>query len=226
MKRSALRLFLCLSLCFGGYFTTSSGQQTRPADLGYVPDEIIVRFTPRSSRLQRDAVSIGRRGRILRRLNAVNLDRVQLPPGVSVQAGIADWRTDPAVVAAEPNYIRTIVAAPNDPEWAGGRLWGLEKIQAQTAWLLSTGGPDVVVANIDTGVNYNHPDLTANMWRNPGEVAGNGLDDDANGYIDDVFGIDTANDDTDPMDDHGHGTHTAGTIGGVGNNGIGISGVN
>ena len=64
------------------------------------------------------------------------------------------------------------------------------------------------------------------MWRNPGEIAGNGIDDDANGYVDDVYGIDTVNDDSDPMDDHGHGTHTAGTIGAVGNNGIGVAGVN
>ena len=83
----------------------------------------------------------------------------------------------------------------------------------------------MVVADIDTGVDYNHPDLAANMWINPGEIPNNGIDDDGNGYVDDVLGIDTVNDDSDPMDDHGHGTHTAGTVAAAGNNGIGVVGV-
>src|SRR5205085_5286787 len=77
----------------------------------------------------------------------------------------------------------------------------------------------------DSGVNYNHPDLAANIWVNPGEIPGNGIDDDHNGYVDDIHGIDVFNGDSDPMDDFGHGTHNAGTIAGVGNNGIGVAGV-
>ena len=76
-----------------------------------------------------------------------------------------------------------------------------------------------MVGVIDTGVDYNHKDLAANIWTNPGEIAGNGIDDDGNGYIDDVHGWDFCNGDNDPMDDNGHGTHVAGTIGAVGNNG-------
>jgi subtilisin family serine protease len=79
---------------------------------------------------------------------------------------------------------------------------------------------------IDTGVDYTHPDLSANMWRNPGEIAGNGRDDDNNGYVDDVHGIDAQNLDTNPMDDDDHGTHCAGVIGAASNNGVGVSGIN
>ena len=128
----------------------------------------------------------------------------------------------------QPNYVRRVAAPapPNDPYWTFGLLWGIERIQAQPVWTTFTNGsPDVVVAGIDTGVDYTHPDLAANMWVNPGEIPGNGLDDDGNGYVDDVHGIDAINGDSDPMDDHGHGTHTAGTIGATGDNGAGVVGV-
>lgn len=102
----------------------------------------------------------------------------------------------------------------------------MDKINAPAAWNASTGSSAVVVADIDTGIDYNHPDLAANLWVNTGEIAGNNIDDDGNGYVDDVYGIDAYNADGDPLDDHGHGTHTAGTIGACGNNGAGVVGVN
>lgn len=135
----------------------------------------------------------------------------------------------------EPDYKLYALEIPNDPMF--NQLWGLHNtgqtggtadadIDAVEAWDVFTGSSNVLVVVIDTGVDYNHPDLAANMWVNPGEIPGNGIDDDGNGYIDDVRGWDFYNNDNDPMDDNGHGTHCSGTIGAVGNNGIGVVGVN
>ena len=99
-------------------------------------------------------------------------------------------------------------------------------IRAEGAWDLTTGDAAFRIAVLDTGVDYNHPDLAANIWTNPGEIPGNGIDDDGNGWIDDLHGYDFANDDGDPLDDHSHGTHVAGILGAVGNNGSGVAGVN
>lgn len=106
-----------------------------------------------------------------------------------------------------------------------GRLWSFEKVDAYAAWKNVIGSDEVVVANIDTGVDYNHEDLINNIWRNPGEVPNDGRDNDRNGFVDDVLGWDFVNNDNRPWDDNGHGTHTAGTTGATGGNGRGISGI-
>ena len=193
-----------------------------------MPGEVIVKFQPQATSPQRNGILAARGARLIRRFGAVDLHHVRLAPGQSVDEAVAAFRAIPGVVLAQPNYIRKITATapPNDPYWSFDLLWGLQKIQAQQTWTaLTTGDPGIVVGDIDTGVNYTHPDLAANMWRNPGEIAGNNIDDDNDGYVDDVFGIDTINHDSDPMDDNGHGTHTAGTIAAVGNNGVGVVGV-
>lgn len=124
--------------------------------------------------------------------------------------------------------------APNDPyynstgSWgqAYPDLWGMKKINMERAWNQTIGSTEVVVADIDTGVDRNHEDLKDNMWVNINEIPNNGIDDDANGYIDDYYGWDYVANDPDPMDDHGHGTHTAGTITATGGNLTGVVGVN
>lgn len=164
--------------------------------------------------------------------------RVQLPAEQTVESAItASWvANDSRIVAVEPNYIWYLeVTEPDDPLYtdAGNPLWGLNNatlatadISAPEAWDFSTGNGNAIVAVIDSGVDYLHDDLAANIWTNPGEIAGDGIDNDGNGFVDDVHGYDFVDYDPDPMDAHGHGTHVAGTIGAVGNNGIGVVGVN
>jgi uncharacterized repeat protein (TIGR03803 family) len=134
----------------------------------------------------------------------------------------------------DPDYIAHASVIPNDSSF--GNLWGMHNtgqsagtadadIDAPEAWDMHTGSAAVKVGVIDTGIDHTHPDLAANMWTNPNEVAGNGIDDDGNGYVDDVRGWDFVNNDNIAMDDNNHGTHCAGTIGGAGNNGQGVAGV-
>gem|GEM_PF-2046813 len=153
-----------------------------------------------------------------------NLAVVAVPDGQSPQAAAQALEREPGVVYAEPNYLRRLAAqTPNDPRWS--ELWGLRKVAAPTAWDATTGSDAITVAVVDTGIAANHPDLADNIWRNSAEQL-NGLDDDGNGYRDDVQGWDFVTEDRDPSDESGHGTHVAGTIGARGNNGTGITGVN
>lgn len=152
------------------------------------------------------------------------------------------WLTDNSLVDFfEPNAVVSATVTPNDPHYTN--LWGLHNtgqthnpgehggtsdadIDAPEAWDITTGDADVIVALLDTGVDYGHPDLGPNIWTNTLEVEGTpGVDDDGNGMIDDVHGWDFYNGDNDPMDDNYHGTHVAGTIAAAGNNNVGVIGV-
>ncbi|MEQ1833329.1 MAG: S8 family serine peptidase, partial [Candidatus Eisenbacteria bacterium] len=199
-----------------------------------VPGELIVKYklgTGPTSRAQ--ALARVPDAQPLRELAIINAQQVRFS-GIPMAEAIARLRQDPAVVYAEPNYEIHLDRVPNDPRF--GELYAMRNvgqtggtpgadIRATSAWDLFTGDPEVKVGVIDTGIDFNHPDLAANIWTNPGEIAGNGIDDDHNGYVDDIHGYDFVNNDGSPMDDNGHGTHCSGTIAGVGDNGIGVAGV-
>jgi len=123
----------------------------------------------------------------------------------------------------EPNWAYRATLTPNDPDYS--QQYASSFLSLPAAWDKTTGNSDLVAVVIDTGIQLNHPDLSANIWSNPGEIAGNGIDDDANGYIDDVNGINAITGLGDPNDDNGHGTHCAGILGAKGNNSTGIAGV-
>lgn len=186
---------------------------------------------------------------VQRRFQQLGWQQLRFSNRISQQEAIEQLRRDPDVISVEPNYV--VQALPEFPQLitAASRpaispttgddplrasQWALTKISAPAAWQVTTGSADVVVAVIDTGINYRHEDLAANMWRNPGEIAGNGLDDDGNGKVDDVYGIDTADDargnDSDPFDQgangYYHGSLVAGIIGARAQNGVGIAGLN
>jgi len=124
----------------------------------------------------------------------------------------------------EPNFKLKALAVPNDTYYF--YQWNLEKIQAPFAWNLTVGDKAILVAVIDTGIDIFHNDLNGNIWLNPNEICDDGKDNDANGYVDDCYGYNAVNDLGSAVDDNGHGTHVAGIIGAIGNNEIGISGIN
>jgi len=232
MKRISLALITLVGLLVldpGSHSQHAAQQQNNRSR--HVADEIIVRFRDGVDEAAKDLARfrvLGNRKKVFKTVRG--LEVIKLPPNVTVQEAIDLYEQDPNVLYAEPNYMLTLTAnpglalTPNDPSF--GSLWGLTKINAPSAWNITTGSNDVVVAIIDTGTDYNHVDLAANVYNNPAECTPDGVDNDNNGYIDDCRGINVAYGTSDPLDDNGHGTHVAGTIGAVGNNGIGVVGVN
>jgi subtilisin family serine protease len=136
---------------------------------------------------------------------------------------LAALRADPAVQVVEPDHRVHVTLTPDDTYW--DVQWGPQMVRAPAAWNINTGSPDVVVAVLDTGIDRSHGDLTGQLWINSGEMADNFLDDDGNGYVDDVNGWSFIGDSAWIDDDHGHGTHVSGTIAARGNNGQGIAGM-
>ena len=153
---------------------------------------------------------------------------LKLSPAMSADEAATLLLDSGLAESTEKNYVARIDVTPGDPSWDS--LWGLRAIHGEEAWEISKGSDETVVAVLDTGIQYDHPDLDANIWTNEGETPGNGVDDDGNGWVDDVrgwnFGRSTGRASNDPYDIHSHGTHVAGTVGAVGDNGVGVVGVN
>ncbi len=231
---TAVAFFLSPLACDGALAVDAqSGAQSV-----YRDSELLVKFRGDSGALAAN-IHAATGGRRVARFGRIEL--VRLAAGKDVE-GMRRWYESRSEVEyAEPNYIVRMAALPNDTNFS--RQWGLRNrgqiilgaagtvgadINAAAAWDRHTGAGSVLVALLDTGIDYNHPDLAANVWRNPAEIAGNGIDDDGNGNVDDIRGWDFFNNDADPMDDcvDGHGSHVAGIIGAVGNNAAGVSGVN
>jgi len=199
-----------------------------------LPGELIVRYKDGTTPADRAAFRGRAQADLQREFRMFGMEHLKLR-GMSTDAAIRRFSNDPAVLYVEPNYEITLDAVPNDPRFP--ELYGMRNtgqtggtpgadIHATNAWDVFTGDPNLKIGVIDTGVDYNHPDLAANVWTNPGEIPGNGIDDDGNGYVDDVHGYDFVNNDGDPFDDNGHGSHCSGTIAGVGDNNVGVAGVN
>lgn len=220
-----------------GASSLMSAGQPEQTDNTYRQGELLVKFAPDVSDAVKEKIHAKHDSKKIRAFRDLRIEHVKIKKGLSVEQAITAYRAEPDVEYAEPDYIVTTQTVPNDPLFS--QLWGLYNygqtggtsgadIKAVQAWDIATGAVDnsVVVVVIDTGIDYAHEDLAANTWTNAGEIAGNGIDDDGNGYIDDVHGINALTGAGDPLDDHGHGTHVAGTIGADANNGIGVVGVN
>lgn len=222
LKWRVLGLGFCISLIV---FAGSVAAQNKGAET-YVPGELLVKFKDGPDTANARAANRKIGAVALENLGDLGWQRVRVPGAVSLDDAMLRYKTLPGVEYVQPNYYYHLLATPNDVEFTQATMYGMFKISAPAAWDINTGSDAVIVADIDTGHRYTHQDLAANTWVNPGETAGNGVDDDANGIPDDIHGADFRFNDGDPSDEHGHGTHTAGTIGAVGNNAFGVVGVN
>src|SRR3989344_857319 len=251
MRLRHFLILLLITVFFLAHPLANQAQEpsSESLDGDYVKDEILVkvkdRNTPFDNLFSRLRLRLSERlldnfnfsGTLKERIEEKGLDKVyivKLEQNEDVPTAISKLKQDPLVEYAEPNYIVYSSVIPNDPNFS--KLWGLyntgqtggtngASINTPPAWD-STHDSNIVVGIIDTGIDYNHEDLASNVWTNPGETPANGKDDDNNGFVDDIHGWDFAYGDKDPFDDNGHGTHVAGTIGAVGNNGLGVVGVN
>jgi len=206
---------------------------------GYVADEVLIKYRSYVGPARQKELVAGLRAQTLNSFDQLSMLRVRLPADLSVQQALEKLQAEDDVEMAEPNYIRTLALIPSNTDFP--QLWAFSNtgqavngitgtpgadISMPAAWDSDTGSRNVVVAVIDTGVYYTHPDLAANMWSNPGESCTGGVDADHNGYVADCRGWDFVDNDNDPMDFNGHGTHVAGIIGAAGSDHAGTVGVN
>lgn len=193
----------------------------------FATDRVIIAYkTNTDSKASSDSEGLNFKAKLSSKKSSYNIGlyNIENKTKKGVLETINELKNDPNVAYVEPDYyLKATDTVPNDPSYSS--LYGLTTISAPKAWDTYTGSKNVVVGIIDTGINYNHPDLSGNIWVNPDEIANNGIDDDNNGYIDDINGWNFVSNNNKPLDDNGHGTHVSGTIGAVGNNGVGVVGV-
>lgn len=243
MKKTVIILFLyCTALLIPvpGHSVLREDSAQSTDDSPWFRNELIVKYKSGTRQRAKLALQETTGAKTIRQMGLIGAEHIRLPEDLTVEEAIEIFRNDPNVKWVEPNYKRRAMAisAPNDPFFT--ELWPLQNtgqivnsttgtanadIQALDAWETSTDCSNVIIAIIDSGVDVNHPDVKNNLWTNPGEIAGNGIDDDGNGYIDDIHGWNFVDNNNDILDSNDHGTHVAGVIAAQGNNSVGTTGV-
>src|SRR5665213_2084724 len=231
---SAMILLLFVSPLYGQQNSPSRTEVANTREK-YRQGEVLVRFKSGVTASSKERAHAAVSGTMIREWKGVEgLQRIGLSQRIRVEDALKKYRANPDVSDAEPNYVLHAVGTPNDAQFS--QLWSLQNtgqkggvpgadIHATQAWNMTTGSPNVVVAVIDTGIDYTHPDLAANVWSNPSSftVTVNGVSVTCPPG---THGYNAILNTCDPLDDNGHGSHVSGIVGAAGNNGIGVVGVN